>query len=58
VAWRGARASADFGRPPAVENPVGQRTGVPRKAAVGEDDDDGGEGGHDDDDGGGSGTKK
>jgi hypothetical protein len=23
--WRGARASADFGRPVAAENPVGQR---------------------------------
>jgi hypothetical protein len=27
AAWRGARASADFRRPTAVENPVGQRTG-------------------------------
>jgi hypothetical protein len=32
AAWRGVRASAgrwttDFGRPPAAENPVGQRTG-------------------------------
>jgi hypothetical protein len=27
AAWQGVRASADFGRPAAVENPVGQRTG-------------------------------
>jgi hypothetical protein len=27
VAWRRARASAEFGRPAAAENPVGQRTG-------------------------------
>jgi hypothetical protein len=27
AAWRGARASADFGRPAVAENPVGQRTG-------------------------------
>jgi hypothetical protein len=27
TAWRGARVSADFGRPAAAENPVGQRTG-------------------------------
>jgi hypothetical protein len=27
AAWRGVRALADFGRPPAAENPVGQRTG-------------------------------
>jgi hypothetical protein len=27
AAWRGARASADFRRPAAAENPVGQRTG-------------------------------
>jgi hypothetical protein len=27
MAWRGVRASADSGRPAAVENPVGQRTG-------------------------------
>jgi hypothetical protein len=27
AAWRGARASADFGRPAAAENLVGQRTG-------------------------------
>jgi hypothetical protein len=26
AAWRGARASADFGWPAAVENPVGQWT--------------------------------
>jgi hypothetical protein len=25
-AWQAVRASADFGRPAAVENPVGQRT--------------------------------
>jgi hypothetical protein len=30
-----------------TENPVGQRTGAPRKAAVGEDDGSGGGGGHD-----------
>jgi hypothetical protein len=57
VVWRGARASADFWRPPAAEKPVGQRTGAPRKAVVGKDDIGGG-GGHDDDDCGGSGTKK
>jgi hypothetical protein len=28
AAWRGARASADFGRPASAENPVGQRTGA------------------------------
>jgi hypothetical protein len=27
AAWRGARASVDFRRPAAAENPVGQRTG-------------------------------
>jgi hypothetical protein len=27
AAWRGVRASADFRRPAAAENPVGQRTG-------------------------------
>jgi hypothetical protein len=27
AAWRGVRALADFGRPAAAENPVGQRTG-------------------------------
>jgi hypothetical protein len=27
TSWRGARASADFKRPAAAENPVGQRTG-------------------------------
>jgi hypothetical protein len=27
TAWREARASADFGRSAAAENPVGQRTG-------------------------------
>jgi hypothetical protein len=53
----GARASTDFERPAATENPVGQRMGAPRKAAVGEDDG-GGCGGHDEDDGGGSGMKK
>jgi hypothetical protein len=58
AAWRGARASADFERQAAEEYPVGQRTGAPRKATVGEDDGGGGGGGHDDDDGGGSGTKK
>jgi hypothetical protein len=26
TSWRGARASTDFRRPPAAENPVGQRT--------------------------------
>jgi hypothetical protein len=57
AAWRGARASADFGRPATAENPVEQRTGAPRKAAVGEDDGGSRGGGHDDDDGGGSGTK-
>jgi hypothetical protein len=31
----GARVSADFGRPPAAENPVGQTTGVPRKRRSG-----------------------
>jgi hypothetical protein len=36
----------------------GQRTGAPRKAAVGEDDGGGGGGGHYDDDGGGSRMKK
>jgi hypothetical protein len=35
AAWRGARVSADFGRPPAAENPVGQRTGGAAEAAVG-----------------------
>jgi hypothetical protein len=58
AAWLGVRASADFGRPAVAENPVGQRTGAPRKAVVGEDDGGEGGGGHDDDDGGGSGTKK
>jgi hypothetical protein len=61
VAWRGgggARGLADFGRPAAAENPVGQRTGAPRKAVVREDDSGGGGGGHDGDDGGGSGRKK
>jgi hypothetical protein len=37
---------------------VGQRTGTPQKATVGEDDGGSGGGGHDDDDGGGSGMKK
>jgi hypothetical protein len=41
-----------------AENSGGQRTGVLRKASVGDDDGDGRGGGHDDDDGGGSGTKK
>jgi hypothetical protein len=27
AAWRGARASADFGRPAVAENPVGQKMG-------------------------------
>jgi hypothetical protein len=31
AAWQGARVSADFRRPAAVENPMGQRTGAPRK---------------------------
>jgi hypothetical protein len=51
----GARASADFERPAAAENPVGQRTGG--TAEGGGEDDGGGGGGLDDDDGGGSGTK-
>jgi hypothetical protein len=33
--WRGARVSADFGRPAAAENPVGQRTGGAAEVAVG-----------------------
>jgi hypothetical protein len=35
AAWRGERVSADFGRPAAAENPVGQRTGAAAEAAVG-----------------------
>jgi hypothetical protein len=35
AAWRGARVSADFGRPAAEENPVGQRTEGAAEAAVG-----------------------
>jgi hypothetical protein len=34
VAWRGVRVSADFGRPAAAKNPVGQRTGGAAEAAV------------------------
>jgi hypothetical protein len=35
MVWWGARVSADFGRPAAEENPVGQRTGAPRKRRSG-----------------------